>query len=373
MLQPMKARLEELESWEVLQQFLPSGWKDQARMSGALRRTRGVKDPAALLRILMIHLAQGCSLAETAVRAREAGLAEMSSVALFKRLRASESWLLWLAQQLGGTRQGVWATAPRIVRAIDATVVSEPGSTGTDWRLHYGLRLADLRCDFFELTDVHGGESWKRVPVQAGEILLGDRIYGRPSGIAHVLKAQADVVVRFTPHLLPLRDEQGRICDPLRQARSLRVGKAGSWPMQVEHEGQRFPGRLLVVRRSAEATRRAQKRLKREASRDGRVISERSWKAAQYVLIWTSLPHSFSAELALEYYRRRWQIELAFKRMKSLAGLGHLPKKDPASARAWLYGKLFVSLLAEHMIEAARTLSPWGYDLSGAAQSMAGN
>ena len=309
MLRLMKGSLGGLESWEVLQQFLPSRWEDQARRSGALRRTRGVEDAAALLRVLMMHLAQGCSLAETAVRAREAGLAKMSSVALFKRLRASESWLLWLAQQLGGAGQGIWSTPQRIVRAIDATVVSEPGSTGTDWRLHYGLRLADLRCDFFELTDGRGGESWKRVPVQPGEILLGDRIYGRPSGIAHVLKAQADVVVRFTPHLLPLVDGEGRMCDPLRQARSLRVGKAGSWPTQVQHEEQLFPGRLLAVRRSAEATRREQKRLKREASRDRRVISERSWKAAQYVFIWTSLPGSFSTELALEYYRRRWQID----------------------------------------------------------------
>ena len=363
----MIAAFEGLDNWEVLQQFLPRGWEDQARTSGALRRTRGVDDAASLLRVLLMHLAQGCSLAETAVRAREAGLAEMSSVALFKRLRASESWLLWLAQQLGGVGQGVWAAPQRVVRAIDATVVSEPGSTGTDWRLHYVLRLADLRCDFFDLTDEHGGEIWKRVPVRRGEILLGDRIYGRPSGVAHVLKAEADVIVRFVPHLLPMMDMQGRPCDPLRQARLLRVGKAGSWPTQVQHDRQLFPGRLLAVRRSAEATRQEQKRLKREASRDGRVISERSWKEAQYLFVWTSLPDSFPVELALEYYRRRWQIELAFKRMKSLAGLGHLPKKDPVSARAWLYGKLFVSLLAEHMIQAARAFSPWGYDLPASA------
>ena len=205
------------------------------------------------------------------------------------------------------------------------------------------------------------------MPVHAGEILLGDRIYGRPSGIAHVRRGKADVIVRFVPHLLPLMDMQGCFCDPLRLARLLRMGKVGSWPTQVQHENQLFPGRLLVVRRSAEATRQEQKKLKREASLDGRVISERSWKAAQYLFIWTSLPDSFSAELVLEYYRRRWQIELAFKRLKSLAGLGHLPKKDPASARAWLYGKLFVSLLAKHMIQAAKAFSPWGYDLSSSA------
>jgi hypothetical protein len=52
----------------------------------------------------------------------------------------------------------------------------------------------------------------------------------------------------------------------------------------------------------------------------------------------------------LEYYRLRWQIELVFKRMKSILGLGHLPKKDPISSQAWLEGKLFVGLLIERMI-----------------------
>ena len=69
----------------------------------------------------------------------------------------------------------------------------------------------------------------------------------------------------------------------------------------------------------------------------------------------------------------RWQIELAFKRMKSIMGLGHLPKKDPASARAWLHGKIFASLLVERMVQAAETLSPWGYRLDREAQPLEGN
>src|SRR5271167_4676097 len=112
----MDNRLEGLESWELLQQFLPPGWEEQARTTGALRRTRGVRDAAALLRVLLMHLGQGCSLAETTVRARQAGLAQLSAVALFKRLRASEAWLLWLAQQLGGAGQGVWAAPNRAAR-----------------------------------------------------------------------------------------------------------------------------------------------------------------------------------------------------------------------------------------------------------------
>ena len=54
-------------------------------------------------------------------------------------------------------------------------------------------------------------------------------------------------------------------------------------------------------------------------------------------------------------------------------GLGHLPKKDPASARAWLHGKIFASLLVERMVEAADKFSPWGYRLDSEAEQMAGD
>jgi hypothetical protein len=62
--------------------------------------------------------------------------------------------------------------------------------------------------------------------------------------------------------------------------------------------------------------------------------------------------------------------------MKSILGFGHLPKKDPASARAWLHGKLFVSLLAEHLlaehlIAAADAFCPCGYGLHGKAKPVA--
>jgi hypothetical protein len=55
----------------------------------------------------------------------------------------------------------------------------------------------------------------------------------------------------------------------------------------------------------------------------------------------------------------RWQIEIAIKRLKSLLGLGALPAKNPALARAWLAAKLILALLAEaeaHVLR--RALSP---------------
>jgi hypothetical protein len=131
-----KHELAEWENWEILRTFLPPEWREQARRLGAMRRARYISDPETVLRVLLLHLAAGCSLAETAARASASGLAQISAVGVFKRLRAAEPWVRWLAQQMRGAADLPMAVAGRRVRAMDATSVSEPGSTGTDWKVH---------------------------------------------------------------------------------------------------------------------------------------------------------------------------------------------------------------------------------------------
>ena len=85
---------------------------------------------------------------------------------------------------------------------------------------------------------------------------------------------------------------------------------------------------------------------------------------AKYIIVFTTFPEdSFSDFDILHWYRIRWQVELVFKRFKSIAEIGHLPKHGGDSSEAWLYGKLFVALLTERMIEHAESISPWGYFL----------
>lgn len=358
------AVVEELDDWEVLCSFLPEGWEQKAREYGALTRARGVADAQALLRILLIHIATGCSLAETSVRARAMGLGRLNAAAVYKRLRSAEEWLRWLAERMRGDLGMVAPAVGRRVRAVDATAVSEPGSTGTDWRIHYAINLENLQCDFFELTDVQGGEMWRRFPVLPGDIMLGDRGYANPQGVQHVVEAGGDVAVRLNRSALPLWDAQGRKLRVLPLARSLSPKQTGEWAAGVRREsGPALAGRLVVVRKSRQAAAYARQRLQQAASKKQKPLSAESLEAAQYFFLWTSLAVSWGRLQVLELYRSRWQIELAFKRMKSILGLGHLPKKDPESCRAWLHGKLLTSLLVERLIGAARTLSPWGYEL----------
>src|SRR3972149_4516948 len=91
---------QELDEWGAIQRLLPPGWEEEAKNKGALVRARGIRSGESLLRILLIHLALGCSLKETAIRARTVGLGRVSSVALFKRLKSSEEWLRWLSERM---------------------------------------------------------------------------------------------------------------------------------------------------------------------------------------------------------------------------------------------------------------------------------
>ena len=85
---------------------------------------------------------------------------------------------------------------------------------------------------------------------------------------------------------------------------------------------------------------------------------------ACYVLVFTTLPKQRATTgQVLECYRLRWQIELTFKRLKSIVQLGHVPKHDDRSSRSWLYGKLFVALLSQKLARVGSAISPWGYYL----------
>lgn len=369
----IKEAIADVGDWDVLRRFLPLGWAEEARTRGALRRSRRIKDPDTLLRVLMIHLAAGCSLQETAVRAKEAGLASLSSVAVFKRLRASEEWLRWMAEASWNVSGTVRDTLRRPLRAVDATMVSEPGSSGGQWRIHYSINLTNLQCDFYALTSAKEGEAWRRFAVHSGDILVGDRIYATLDGVRHVVSHKGDVIVRLNRCTLPLFSESGRKIDVLRRVRGLHVGEVRECRAWVRPpKDAPIAGRLIIVKRNRAATQAARKRLRYKASKKQERITEKAWRAAAYFFLWTSLDESYPALDILDYYRLRWQIELVFKRMKSIMGLGHLPKSQDESARAWLHGKILIGLLVNRVLDAANAFFPWGYPMAAPAKPLEG-
>lgn len=358
------------EDWKVLCGLFPADWEALGRSSGAVARLRGFGSLNALLRTLLLHVGCGWSLRETAVQAQLAGIAEVSDVTLLNRLRQAEDWLRQLCQQLWKDN-GVDlepALKGRPVRLIDATTVKEPGKTGGQWRVHYSLRLPNLECDYFELTAARGkntGERLGRFQFHPGEVVLADAGYSHPPGIAEVVRQQAHVCVRLNPASLPLSDEQGRPFPLLKRLKSMSTaGTMAEWRVWVESGEQRIAGRVCGVRKSEMAIRRAQRRLLRKQQQGKSTATAETQEYARYVLVFTTLPNrEVTTRQVLDCYRLRWQIELTFKRLKSIVRLGHVPKHDDQSSRAWLYGKLFVALLSQKLIRVGSAISPWGYYL----------
>ncbi len=359
------------EDWGLLLSFLPCNWRDLAASTGALKGLRKDKSADNLLRVLLIHLGCGHSLHETVVRARQANLAELSAVALWNRLKKSQAWLRALCVELFRERGlELSASAGLQVRAINATTVKEPGKTGSLWRVHYSVCLPSLACDFFKLTETQGagtGESFVHFPVRAGDYLLADRGYSTAAGIRYVADAGGRVTVRVNTRALPLHTLEGRPFDLLAAVQAIRrAGPVRSWQVQaVDKQGRAVAGRVCALRKTREAIRIAHKSLRKEASKKGTQLQPQTLEFAKYVIVFTTFPAAeFTDADVLEWYRTHWQVELIFKRFKSLAQLGHLPKRNDESAKAWLYGKLFVALLVEKLISHARTISPWGYRLA---------
>jgi len=236
------------------------------------------------------------------------------------------------------------------LRAIDATAICQPGADRTTWRLHVGYDLASGQVDQIALTDGRGAENLQRLTYRPGEIVLGDRVYARAHNLQLVKGDGADFIVRTGWSSLRLKCPDGSKFN-LFETLGAQVGQEGEVTVRVdEGVSASLEMRLIIWRKTPEQAEAEQKRLLKNAKKRGTKVDPRSLEAAKYVMLLTSLPaDAFPACDVLAIYRFRWQIELAFKRMKSLAGLDEIAAKEPALAQAWLYARLIAFLIAEQI------------------------
>jgi hypothetical protein len=368
----MKIRPEILDHWPEVSAQLPAGFdlEATARLRGAFTRAREIKSAETLLRLALAYGGLGMSLRETCAWAEAGGIVSLSDPSLLERLCKAAPWLGDIVAALiaGQAKVPAGRWAGYRLRALDGTSICEPGADRTTWRLHVGYDLATGQVDQLELTDVHGAENLQRLTYASGDVVLADRYYARPRDLRPVIDAGADFIVRTGWNSLRLLQANGEPLD-LFAALAAQVEQEGELQVRV-HEGMtESPSReplilrLVVRRKDPEQAEAEQKRLLKDAKKRGKQPDPRSLEAAKYILLLTSLPAAtFPPADILALYRFRWQIELAFKRFKSLAGLDMLPAKKPELARAWIYARLIVAIIAEQIAGQVPDSSPSGLD-----------
>jgi Transposase DDE domain len=333
-----------------------------ARKTKAFVRRREIPDAVALLRLMLAYCLGERGLRSTATWAASVGLADLSSVALFYRLRQCGDWFGVLVDGLLAAATPK-ASRGRLIRIIDGTTVPKAGPAARKnselWRIHSAFDLPYERFGHFELTDQREGETFDRIPVVKGEIRIADRAYLQPDRIATVIEAGADVLIRAGWKNARWLDAKGCPLDLMSQLRTAR-GRIDRQIWIKRKGGAALAVRLVAVRKPANAAAEARRKARRDAQDEGRAISKETLEAADWVILVTSLvPDEFSTEDVLALYRLRWRIELGFKRLKSLIGLKTPPGTDPRSAKPYLLAHLLVILLLEPLVREFEDSPRW--------------
>jgi hypothetical protein len=336
--------------WPYVRSLLPSDLEQSARATNALVRCRNVPDAAALLRMALAYAVSDLSLKDVAAWAGAMNLAEISGPGLFYRLREAETWLAavlaqTLEQQVGSGPPG-WR-----LRVVDATVINGPGATGTEWRAHVLIDPSSGGFRAVELTDEHGGEGLARHPIEAGEVVLGDRAYATARGVHAVREAGAHVVVRLNPHTL-------RVCDENRERirlleREAEVPKVGAIEYPI----------VIPIPPAKTKSHKSWDSAKSVAWIPARAIAARTRNGDVIWVLTTLELAELPAIVALRLYRLRWQIELLFKRLKSLLHLDTLPSRRGPTAKSWMLARFLAAAVAQRLVQPSGPLSPYGYEL----------
>ena len=355
------AKIDVLGKWKTIASFLPSDYEALATEHQQVETKFGnakIRDADTLLRFIFLHVGADLPLRQTVAIMAETGSPSLSPMRLHKKMARAAPYLRALVERMVS-----WPAegAPEhwggyVFSAVDASVVCGPGATGVDARIHTKLRVADVSLTAVEVTDETGGETFRRFDWEPGELAVGDRAYFSPIGIHHVLAAGADVLVRYRLDSVELQDADGQPINVLDAVSHLAVGETLDIDVAAKLSDRSAPGRLIAYRLPDDAVERARERLRRER---GAVLSAQVFEAAKYVLLFTTVPYRrLDTERCLDGYRLRWQIELQFKRWKSLCGFDLLPNMRDDTTLAWLYAKVLLGALLDRMASIPTEFSP---------------
>jgi hypothetical protein len=342
-------------NWAKLCERLPKDLDAMALKSGAVQRWRKLRCARDLLRLALLYAFASMGLKTLVAWASRAGVVHFCDESLGYRLSRSVEFLglvlgCLLQQQLN------IATRPRAACRLqitlnDATVLTLPGSVGTDLRMHTQFDLPEQRLQAVKVTGPEVGERLDVLEAQPNTLVVGDMGLSRARGLHAERERGVWTLTRVHFQNLRLESRPAVAIDVKKILQRAARGECNT-PVLVPLAGHEpLPARLLVRPLRPEAAARARQKLLKNASKHGKTPDELALRLAGYLCLLTTMPEELlSDDDAFRLYRLRWQIELAFKRYKSLLGLNKLRKANDPLLNVQILGKLIVIALVEKLI-----------------------
>lgn len=341
-----------------LMKMMPQGYEEACYSTKAIRRKRVIRDPNDLMLLSLFHLLTGCSLVEISEISKLTKIGSISDVGFMKRFNSCNDWFKWILTETQKSTKGIvqYNLPDRLskyrILAVDASDVSEKGPVRRIFRLHFALDIVRMHAALYNITSNSVGEHLRNFDFSSDDLVLADRGYSNVTGMEHCLKKGCQYIVRMRKNGFNLYDSEGNKLSLL----SLMKGKDSGEVKAFVHKEERkktvlsIPVRVCFKKKPKEALESTRKKLKVKERTNQMKFSREAYLFNEYIVLITSLDDSVSAEDILELYKYRWQVELYFKRLKSILDYGEIPKKSEESIFPWLNGKLMIALLVETML-----------------------
>lgn len=343
----METKIKEIEK------YLPKDWKEQCRKSKALVRGREIKTAEELLELNLLYLTAGGSFGATSALLNLTTEKRMSKKAVYTRIQNSAEWLRRMSKEMleeNGMKlpKPVWLDKDVIL--VDGSELCVKGSRQGDYFLHYAMNLFEFKGNM-KLTGITTGESLTNYEFHKSEIVIGDRGYVSIRGMEYVMKSGADFILRYRKNAFNIYDENRMKVDILTIIGNLQEFESMSFTGFYKVKNEYRPVRFVAMKKSKKDYEKAARKIENDCKRKNRNSPKQdTLELNKYIILVTGL--DYSDDKILELYRCRWQIELVFKRLKSLFELSKIPSAKPETAEAWFYGKLFLAVLCETILKA---------------------
>ncbi len=357
-------------TFESFLQELPKDYRELAIEFKAFCRSRKIKTPDQLMRVVLCYCGIDQVLRETA--GNFTLLEErISDMAIHRRLKACVPWVKAVLSRMMGAAGAALIEGHLRFIIVDGSTVHGPGAQGTWYRLHIAIDLVKLHLLHVSVTNEHEAEHLGHYPLQEGDVVVGDRGYNQAQRWIERADQGVGLVVRYNPQGLNLYDTAGQKMAVHEALKETTVTEQ-CLPVRVRAKVEFIEGflhaRRLPLAQAAEARRRARTR----AKKDGRQIRPQTLALAEWVLIFTTLPPTvLPTATVMALYRVRWQVELVIKRLKSILNIDQLrARKDGLLADLYLHGKLLYAWVLEkrarrrsgenwNRLDQPRRATPW--------------
>lgn len=346
----------------LITDLLPTGWREQAKATKAFQR-RGdhIDTPDDLLKILLLWSDLG-SFGSTSAFLKETLEIPLNKNAVYERVQKSQAWVEWLAINFCVEHEYLvqapeWLACYRVL-AVDASNVSKPGSTNADYRLHTMIDMFSLAMAEYHLTTASTGESMTNFStIMPNDLAIADRAYGTITSMNWLREKGAYFVYRLKAKSFNLYTKNSQDCFVRfelseKLAEEWEEGKVLDLELYYRTGKEYYPVRVCAIGKTEEAIQAGTARIKRSNHGENRTkVTPLQEIFNKFIVVTTNLPASILPQQVLELYRMRWQIEMVFKRLKSIIHYDELLAKKDSTARTWFHCKLLVAAICETYVQ----------------------